>query len=163
MRISLLLLTLLFTGAGSARAQDSGALPDLMRWVANQQAQVGTSISLHGTKYACTWWDAFSYGQAGMSAGKAGALDYVDLGPGVGVANDKRPRWGQTVAIHVGNIWNTLTGHLPAGVGSHVHFVALPKITVAPVFLLPERLPLNKWTWREDFQVAIAYKFGGTP
>ena len=35
-------------------------------------------------------------------------------------------------------------------------------MTVTGLFLWPEHRPLSKATWMNDFQVAVAYRFGGT-
>lgn len=163
MKLFLTMLSMLLVTASHAQATaPDSSLPDLLKWVGNQQAQVGTSIDLHGTKYAASWWDAVSFGQGGLDVGKAGALDYLDLGIGAVATNGRAPRYGQALAFHAGNIWNTAQTSSHGTWMSHVHLVALPNVTVSPLFLLPERKPINKWTWEEDFQVAVCYRFGGS-
>lgn len=163
------LMALLFL-YGLARAQEPAAAPapsnlhDLVKWVGTQQAHVGTARGLEdSSSYATTWWDAVSYGQKGINVGAAGALDFLDLGPAVSAANGRSTRYGQAVTLHVGNVWNSLAANLPTSLAKHVHLVVLPNVTVAPLFLWPYRLPLNRWTWGKDFQVSVGYRFGGSP
>lgn len=135
---------------------------NFLTWLQSQQAQVGTALTIDAKLYAATWWDAISVGQAGLNVGKAGALDYVDLGPELSVANGLSPRYGAALPIHVGNIWNTVATHLPSSISSHLIITALPNVTIAPVFLWPQNGSINNWTWRNDFQYTFAYRFGGS-
>jgi len=146
----------------SVAAQAVDEIVQLGQWLKTQQANAGISQSLHKDKYAVTWWDAISVGQSGLNVGKAGALDYVDLGPIMAVANGKNPRYGAALPIHVGNIWNNASKRLPPKIGSHVNLASIPNMIISPVFLWPDRKPINKWTWIEEFQIALAYRFGGS-
>lgn len=136
------------------------SLAALAQWVGTQQAQLGTSIDLHGVKYATTWWDAVSYGQKGLNVGAPSSLDFVDLGPGMAVTHGKSARYGQAVPIHIGNIWNSTS--LPSSIVPHFHLATLPNVTISPLFLWPDHAPIGKWTWKKDFQAAVAYRFGGS-
>ncbi len=149
--------------ADAQTAPPSDDLAALATWVSHQQAQVGTSIALNGVKYAATWWDAVSIGQKGFNVGLAGALDYLDFGPGMAAANGERTRYGQAVPVHVGNLWNAAETFSSGTWMSHVHITALPNVTVCPFFLWPDGNRLAKWTWKKDFQAAVGYRFGGTP
>lgn len=159
--ISLLLLV------GNAHAQvtvppaaPTDSLTALGEWASSQQKYLGVSYDLHKVKYVSTWWDAVSIGTSGLNVGNASSLDFVDLGPGMALANGTATRYGQAVPLHVGNIWNSSTSHMPSSVASHVHLVALPNVTLAPMFLVPSNGSLKKWTFKNDFQVALAYRFG---
>ena len=159
------LLTLIFPASVKAQEVSTPTSGELLTWVKSQQANAGLSYSFHKTKYAVTWWDAASYGQAGMNVGKAGALDYVDLGPIISVpvadSNHTSTRYGLAVPLHAGNIWNSSPGYLPQKLREHINLVTFPNVTVTPAFLYPEHLSLLEWRWRKDFQIAIAYRFGG--
>lgn len=141
-------------------------IQNLETWFLAQQYQAGTASPIVGKvfkeTYASTWWDAFSLGQSGINVGKAGALDYVDLGPVMNVATGQVTRYGLAVPIHVGNIWNTLITKLPPKVSDHVVLASIPNVTLAGQLLAPKGLPLNKFTWGKDFNVAVAYRFGGS-
>jgi hypothetical protein len=108
---------------------------------------------------AATWWDAVQYGQKGFAAGQGNALDLVDLGPTVDALFNAPTRWGVTIPIHFGNIWNSLVTASPT---SRVKLVALPNFIIAPQFMIPDGKPMNKWTWYNDFFVTIAYRIGGS-
>ena len=142
---------------------------DLFSWLGTQQAQVGVSENLKGVKYAATWWDAISVGQSGLNVGKAGAADFFDLGPAFAGTNsniesqDPTTRWGAATALHVGNLWNWCAGKMPSSIASHVHLATLPNVTVSPLFFWPHGTNVDKWTFAKDFQIALAYRFGGTP
>lgn len=164
-----LALGVLCCAATCARAQTADPITDLYSWLKSQQAQVGLSETLKGTKYAATWWDAVSVGESGINVGKAGALDFFDMGPAFAGTNsnldshDPATRWGSAAALHVGNIWNVAATKLPAGIANHVHLATLPNVTIAPLFFWPHGTGVDKWTWAKDFQIALAYRFGGTP
>lgn len=136
-------------------------LAALYNWVKTQQANAGISYDLHRVKYACTWWDLVSLGSSGLNVGTATSKDYLDLGPATAVANAAPTRYGQGTALHIGNIWNATAGNLPGALRSHVRITSLPDVTVGGLFLFPRSGALNKWTWRDDFQAAVAYRFGG--
>ncbi len=153
------------TVSGTAVDQAAPAvdqLAALYAWVKTQQANAGISYDLHRVKYACTWWDLISLGSSGMNVGIATAKDYLDLGPAMATANAAPTRYGQGTALHVGNIWNAAASALPGNVAKHVKITSLPDVTVGGLFLFPKSGALNKWTWRDDFQAAIAYRFGGS-
>lgn len=135
---------------------------DFTTWLSQQQAHAGVGYGLKGkTKYAVTWWDLAQYGQAGMNVGNPStAHDYVDLGPALSVANSQNPRYGAALPMHVGNLWNDVK--LPSKVASHINLTAIPDVVIAPLFLAPDNLPLNKWRWDSDFQITLAYGFGGS-
>lgn len=161
-----LAVALVCLGSTAALAQVSAPQPstiqDLAVWVQTQQAQVGVSYDLHKTKAVATWWDAVSIGQSGINVGSASALDFLDLGPSMAAANGVRTRYGACVPIHIGNIWNSSTGHLSKAVADHVHLATVPNLTLAPMFMVPDGRAIKKWNWTQDFQVALAYRFGGT-
>ena len=153
----LLAATLMFISIG-VHADD---LDNLIDWVKTQQINVGTGISLNGVKFETQWWDLIAIGKKGINIGKAESLDFIDFGPVLSLANVQRPRYGQAIPIHAGNIWNSITGKIPPSLVSHIFLASLPNITIAPIFLFPENSSLNKWRWQDDFQIAVAYKFGG--
>jgi hypothetical protein len=167
MKLAIVLMFL----ASSASAQSVPADPisGLGSWLQSQQAQVGLSETLKGVKYAATWWDAVSVGQKGLNVGSAGAMDFFDMGPAFTGTNstlasqDPTTRWGAATALHVGNLWNWGTGKLPDVLASHVHLVTLPNVTISPLFMWPHGTNVDKWTFAKDFQIAMAYRFGGTP
>lgn len=149
-----------------AQSADPAAAPvdqiaALYSWVKTQQANAGISYDLHRAKYACTWWDLISVGSSGMNVGIATAKDYFDLGPATAVANAAPTRYGQGSALHVGNIWNATIGNLPGGIAKHVKITSLPDVTVGGLFFMPKNGSVKSWTWRNDFQLAMAYRFGG--
>lgn len=160
--IAVLLLTISVNPVRAQTAPSSDSLSELMTWVGTQQAQVGTSVAMNGVKYAATWWDAFSVGQTGTNVGRAGALDYLDIGPGMAVANAERTRYGSATPVHIGNIWNLMEQNSTGTWMSHVHVRALPNVIVCPFFLWPQGNQIGRWTWKKDFQAAIGYKFGGS-
>lgn len=156
----------------SVAAQDAVPVPadpvtapdqivQLYNWVKTQQANVGLSYDLHKVKYACTWWDLVSLGSSGLNVGMATAKDFIDLGPATATANAAPTRYGQGVAIHVGNIWNSATAHLPNAIASHVKVTSLPDVTVGALIFEPLNGVLKSWTFAKDLQVAVAYRFGG--
>lgn len=151
----------------SGTAVDSAApavdqLAALYAWVKTQQANAGISYDLHRVKYACTWWDLISLGSSGMNVGIATAKDYLDLGPAMATANAAPTRYGQGTALHVGNIWNAVAAAIPGNVAKHVKITSLPDVTVGGLFLFPKNGSLKSWNWRDDFQAAVAYRFGGS-
>ena len=166
-----ILAIVLMSLASSAAAQTVPADPvgGLAAWLQSQQAQVGLSETLKGVKYAATWWDAVSVGQKGINVGAAGAKDFFDLGPAFTGTNsdlasqDPTTRWGAATALHVGNLWNWGAAKLPTAIADHVHLATLPNVTVSPLFMWPHGTNINKWTFAKDFQIALAYRFGGTP
>jgi hypothetical protein len=135
-------------------------LQALESWLATQKAYVGTGFSLHGVKYASTYYDLISIGQSGLNIAKPTALDYIDFGPSVNVANGTTPRYGMGIPIHAANIWNSLSGKVPATISSHVSLVSLPDIIISPEVLWPSE-SLGKWTWGQDFLLVLAVSFGG--
>src|SRR5271155_724014 len=83
-------------------------LQALEQWLSTQQAHIGTGFGLTGIKYASTWYDLINVGQSGLNIAKPNALDFIDLGPGINVANGATPRYGLGVPVHIGNIYNTI-------------------------------------------------------
>lgn len=143
-------------------APPSGDIASLYAWAQAQQKYLGTGMDTHGTIYAVTWWDAISLGSSGLNVGKAGATDLFDLGPGMSAANAKPTRYGQAFPVHIGNMWNWVATNLPESVGSHLNIAVLPSnLTVTALFLWPDHKALGQWRWDNDFQGAVAYRFGG--
>lgn len=137
-------------------------LAALYKWVKAQQANAGISYDLHRVKYACTWWDLISLGSSGLNVGSATSKDFLDLGPATAAANAAPTRYGQGSAVHVGNIWNAFASSLPGAIVKHVKITSLPDVTVGGLFFVPTNGVLRSWTWKNDFQGAVAYRFGGS-
>lgn len=156
----LALLLLLMPIAAKAQTTPPKELQALEQWIGSQQAHVGTGFGINGVKYGSTWWDLVSVGEAGLNIGKAGSLDFVDVGPVLSMANTLSPRYGASIPIHAGNIWNSLK--LPSNIVTHVWMASLPNITLAPAVFYPQGQAFNKWTWKNDFQLVLAYTFGGS-
>ena len=157
--MKLLIAALLLTAAVPARADD---LSDFHAWVSSQSMQTGVSVGIKDrAKFATSVWDVVSVGQSGLNIFAAGALDYVDLGPAWGIANDRAPRYGLALPVHGGNIWDALTGHLPASVATHVHTVKLPDFSVSGIPLMPLSGRLGDWRWDRDFWIYFSYRYGG--
>lgn len=147
--------------APSPLAQSSDIVA-LEQWVASQQVHAGTGMGLKGIKYASTWWDLVNIGQSGLNVAKPGALDFIDVGPSMNIANATTPRYGLGVPVHAGNIYNTLATHLPGVIAAHVTIPMLPNAIIAPQVLYPLSGDISKWTWYNDFVVTVAYSFGGS-
>ena len=146
--------------AGQAWADD---ITDFSSWVTSQSVSLGTSMGIKSSaRYVATGWDMVSFGQKGVNVFSAGALDYIDLGPAWTAANGEKPRFGQAIPIHFGNLWNFWTGHLPVSIGEHVHTTHLPGIILSPLFLWPTEGRVTAWRWDRDFQVALSCRFGGS-
>lgn len=141
-------------------ATSDSSLQGLAEWLGTQQAQVGTSLSL-GTghvKYVDTWWDAVSYGTKGFNVAAAGSLDLVDLGAGTALANGASTRYGAFLPLHAANVWNQVAAHE----GSNWKLASVPNATVFVNALYPKDGQIKHWTWKNDFQVGAAYRFGGS-
>jgi hypothetical protein len=145
-----------------AKAQSAASeTQQLMSWLATQQANIGASENLHGTKFAATWWDVLNAGQSGVNIAAGSSKDFVDLGPAVCAANSQATRYGAAIPINAGNIWNWASGKVPPKFSSHIHIATLPSITLSPILLWPNGRPLKTWHFGDDFQIALAYTFGG--
>lgn len=166
MKKMLLLALMLMPRVAMSQTAPSSDFQNLMTWIGTQQIQLGTASPISGhmfkNTYAASWWDAVSIGQSGLNVGRAGALDFINIGPGMNVATDKISRYGIVIPVHVGNIWNSLINHLPSSVASHVNLASVPNMTVAAEFLAPTRVPISKATLTNDFLVAVGYRFGGS-
>ena len=159
--ISVLMLLAAPAFAQTATPPTGDSLAQFYAWVQTQQANAGVSYDWHHTKYACTWWDLVSLGSSGLNVGVATSKDFVDFGPAMATTNAAPTRYGQGIATHVGNIWNAVATAIPGNVAKHVKITSLPDVTVGGLFLFPKSGALNKWNWRDDFQAAVAYRFGG--
>ena len=139
----------------------SDSVTQLYSWAKAQRKSIGVSYDLHHVKYVATSWDLVSIGDAGLNVAKASAKDYIDFGPTTAVANAAPTRYGQAVPIHFGNIWNQIATHQPRLIAAHASIASLPDVTLVPMFLFPRNGAVKTWTWRDDFQLAVLYSFGG--
>lgn len=160
-----LLAAALLVVAVSAHAQDTpstqaiGTAAQLMQWVQTQQANVGIGLDWQGVKYVTTSWDLLSVGQAGLNVAKAGAADYLDVGPMTSAANAKKTRYGALPLVHWGNVWNAI--NLPENIQSHIGKAHLPDVAAGVGFFEPENGVLSQWKWKNDTQLVVVYRFGG--
>lgn len=157
----------LATVSGTATdASSSNSLVALGQWLATQQAQVGTAFGFDKTpsgkpvEYATTYWDAVSLGSKGLNVGLASAKDLLDFSIGLSAANQRQTRYGIFIPVHVGNMWNSIS--FPAAIAEHVHMATLPNCTVALALYEPKNGQLDKWTIKDDGQLSVAYRFGGS-
>lgn len=161
-----LVLSLLLAAVAVPCAAQSSDLQNLQTWALQQQYQMGTASPVVGkffkNTYASTSWDALSIGQSGINVAKATAKDYVDVGPCMDVATGRVTRYGATVILHLGNIWNDAVSHLPAALANHVYLASIPNIQAGAQFLGPVSRPVSKATLANDFMVNIGYRFGGS-
>ena len=156
----LMIAALMFMAIGVSA--QTPAPNDFTTWLQSQQAHAGIGYGLKTTtKYAISWWDLAQYGQSGINIANPSKIhDYVDIGPCISIANGQHPRYGIAMPIHIGNIWNSIS--LPSKLSSHINLTSIPALVVSPILLAPNDLPLNVWRWDRDFQVALAYSFGGS-
>lgn len=166
-----LLAVLFIPVMAHAQAAPGAPAPDpcnasLSSWVQCQQGQSGLAYQVVNSKwrqtYATTWWDMVSFGQAGINIGAANAHDYIDLGPTVNAGNALVTRYGLSIPIHIGNIWNDSSKHLPASIASRVRLASIPNMTIAPQFFWPQDGNMSDWTFLKDFMLSIAYRYGGS-
>ena len=137
-------------------------------WIKCQKAYAGIGYIARGdkAKWATTSWDLVQFGAAGLNVAQpSNSLDYVDIAPMMAVANDRAPRYGACLPIHVGNLWNTVK--LPANVAGHINQTSLPAFIVGYCALYPNEngvnLPLGKMRpWSRDGMVMFNYGFGGS-
>lgn len=132
----------------------------LVQWVKSQQANIGLGLDWRGVKYVTTSWDLLSIGQAGLNVAKAGASDYLDLGPLTAGANAKKTRYGILPLVNWGNVWNAVS--LPDNIQSHIGKTHLPDVAAGLAFFEPENGVLRDWQWKKDTQLVVVARFGGS-
>lgn len=161
-----IVLSLLLAAVSMPCAAQSSDLQNLQTWALQQQYQAGTASPVVGkffkNTYASTSWDVISIGQSGINIAKATAKDYVDIGPCMDVATGRITRYGATVILHIGNIWNDFTARLPENIADHVYLASIPNVQVGAQFLAPVNRPVSKATLADDFMINIGYRFGGS-
>lgn len=152
-----------------SQAQTSNATSTLdaaagfTQWAKSQQVNVGLGYDWHRTRYVTTSWDLLSAGQSGLNVARAGAADYLDLGPVTSAANAARTRYGALPLVHWGNVWNGLYDHLPHAIQDHVYTTRLPDVAAGLAVFEPVDGVLTHWRWMADTQFVLVYRFGGTP
>lgn len=167
--MKMLIAALMLAAAAPSFAQSapSGSLSALVQWLGTQQEQLGTSLGFQKgannkpVEYATGWWDFASLGSSGLNVGLASAQDYLDAGFGTAAANAETTRYGFFFPVHLGNLWNAASAHLPAKIGDHIYMASLPNVTLAIAAYEPTNGALDKWTIKKDGQLSIGYRFGG--